>query len=113
MGRRKFRLIVRKNQERKKYERRKSAAATSLVVSIPKTKLAAPDIFSLEIQLLTSNALPHPWTLTSSIDDKLDRKLILCFVETSQEPPALRYSITIWKDFTWILSAFGKKVTRS
>ena len=70
MGHRKFCLIVRKNQERKKYERQK------LVVSIPKTKIAAPDIFSLEIQLLTSNALSHPWTLTSSIDDKLDRVLL-------------------------------------
>ena len=109
MGR-KLRLTVRKIKE--EYEIKKSGAAVSLPVSFPRTKLAAPSLSSLETQLLTFNALPHPWTLTSSVYDE-DRKVFLCCLETARQPPTLRYSITIQKDFTWLLSAFGRNVTRS
>ena len=108
MGHRKFRMVARKNAEKKKRE--KPAQVSSLVVSFSKSKLPAPDLFSLVTRLLSLRALPHTWTLTSTTD-KACRKLILCSLDTSRDPPILRYSISIRGDFTWLVSVYGRTIT--
>ncbi|SMN02646.1 hypothetical protein SPONN_1546 [uncultured Candidatus Thioglobus sp.] len=105
MGRKKFRFVVRKNEERKKY-----TAATSLAISIPKTKLPAQSLSSLECQLCTLKVLPSSWTLTTSTDEGGMKKVVLCSLETARDPPIVRYSVTIREDFTWVFSAYGYHV---
>ena len=46
MGRKKFHLVVRKNEERKKY-----ATLTSLIVSVPTAKLPVQDLGTMLSQL--------------------------------------------------------------
>ena len=108
MGHRKFRMVARKNAEKKQHE--KSAQLSSLVVSFSKSKLPAPDLFSLVTRLLSLRALPHTWTLTSTTDEPC-RKLILCSLDASRDPPILRYSISIRDDFTWLVSVYGRTIT--
>lgn len=100
MGRRKFHCIVRKNGERKKY-----ATPTSLVISIPTSKLPTSNIDSLESQLSTSK--PLSWTLTAVFEEEYGEKLVICYIETPQQTPIIKYSITIRQDFSWFLGVFG------
>lgn len=105
MGREKFRLVARKNAERKKY-----AVATSLVVSINRAKLPAPNLSLLETQLSTFDVLPSSWTVTISMDEEAGRKIFLCCLETGRETPIIKYSFTIRENFTWFLRVFANCV---
>ena len=62
MGRKKFHLVVRKNEERKKY-----ATLTSLIVSVPTAKLPVQDLGTMVSQLKTSNALPQTWIVQAAV----------------------------------------------
>lgn len=96
-----FRLVVRKNGERKRYAKKLTPA---MIVSIPKAQLPVRDLHSLTSQLC--NELPNAWSLK-----KEDGKIILYSLDTSSSNPILRYSITIQERFTWYLSAFGYNVS--
>lgn len=117
MGRRKFRLVSRKNAE-------KSTVPTSMEVSIPlpvinpmsleitipRAKLPVRDLSSLKTQL-HQFLQTSPWTFTTANDaEGALTKLALCFLETGREPPVLRYSVSIQGDFTWTLGVFGRIV---
>ena len=62
MGHKKFHLVVRKNEERKKY-----ATLTSLIVSVPTAKLPVQDLGTMVSQLKTSNALPQTWIVQAAV----------------------------------------------
>ena len=105
MGRKKFHLVVRKNEERKKY-----ATLNSLIVSLPTAKLPVQDLGTMVSQLKTSNALPQTWIVQAAVaasPEGTSTKIVVCCLETSHENPVVKYSITLREDFTWLVSAFG------
>ncbi len=109
MGRRKFRLVVRKNGEREKHA---AVTATSLVVSIPRSKLPAQNLDSMKSQLSSCNVLPHSWiTQATAGIEAAASKIVLCCLETASETPVIRHSITIREDFTWLVSVYSHSVT--
>lgn len=110
MGRKKFRLIIRKNEERKKYA---TSTATSLVVFIPKRKLPALNLDSMRSLLSSSGVLPHSVIVqtTPAGSEAEAEKIVLCCLETASETPVIKYSVTITDDFTWVLSVHGNSVT--
>ena len=106
MGRNKFHLVARKNQERKKYAATKPVC---LEVSIPRAKLPFHNIASLDCQLRALNALPPSWTLSTG-SNEAGMTIVLCCLDACHEPPTIRYSITVRQDFTWLLNVMGKTV---
>lgn len=98
MGRKKFRMVVRKNEERKR------ARPAELKVSISKSTLPVESIDDLLAQL----AMPLPWIVQA---EAVHGKLIICQLDATTEPPTVRYSITIRENFTWLLSVHGNNVS--
>ena len=103
MGRKKFRLITRKCESRKKHP---------CIVSISRTKLPLHDLAALEAQIRSCGALSNSWTITTGVDSDGGNKLFLCFLETTREAPLLKYSITIKEDFSWNLIVFERSVNK-
>lgn len=103
MGRKKFRLITRKCESRKKHP---------CIVSISRAKLPLQDLAALEAQIRSSGVLPDSWTITTGVDSDGGHKLFLCFLETTREAPLLKYSITIKEDFSWNLIVFERSVNK-
>lgn len=98
---RKFRLVARKNAERKRYH--------SFSITIPKTKLPVKHLASLKSQL-SPIIESSPWTLTASTDEGKSQRIILCLHEADRESPVLRFSLIIRDDFTWVLSFTGQVI---
>ena len=100
MGRKKFHLVVKKKEERKKY-----ATLTSLIVSVPTAKLHLGTMVS---------QLPHTWIVQAEVaasPKETSTKIVVCCLETSSGNPVVKYSITLREDFSWLVSAFGYGVT--
>ena len=102
MGRKKFLLVVRKNRSRR-------ANPYPLDVSIPKARLPAPDLSSLDNRL-QSSTIGNSWRVTTGFDEE-GRKIVLYCLEMSRESPIIRSSITIRQNFTWQLSVFSIIIT--
>ena len=102
MGRKKFRLIARKNEKC-------ALAKPVLTVSVPRSKLPVESIDGMSAQL--SLALPPPWIAQAAGFEQADRRIILCQLDTTTLAPTLRHSITIRSNFTWLLSVHGKNIS--
>ena len=100
MGRKKFHLVVRKNERR----RRAAAVKPELKVSVCRVKLPVKDVSHMSGQLLQS--LPPQWIVQNA-----ERKIIICQLDATVEPPMLRYSITVRENFTWLFTAFGNSIS--
>ena len=110
MGRKKFRLVVRKNEERRKC----AAAPTSLVMSISTAKLPVQSLDAMAAQLAATKALPPSWIVqapTAGLTEP-SRKMVICCLETASETPAIRHSITLREDLLiyWCFQVLSESV---